>query len=132
MSTQSYRSLRDGSFFKPIPGSELPGYLHLVPPGQTRAPAYILVSTPAEHHAFEDEDSLPDVAFSMVGCQLHALAKSERRVRGRKKRAWSIDARRPFTSHLSPLTSHFSRKAISLEPTYCIPQRLLDFSKPDS
>jgi len=27
-------SLRDGSFFNRIPGSKLPGYLHLVPSGQ--------------------------------------------------------------------------------------------------
>ena len=31
----------------------------------------------------EEEDSLPDVAFSVVGCQLQALEKSGRRVRGR-------------------------------------------------
>jgi hypothetical protein len=32
--TNSDRSLRDGSFCKRIPGSKLPGYLHLVPPGR--------------------------------------------------------------------------------------------------
>jgi len=30
----SNRALRDGSFCKPIPGSKLLGYLHLVPPGR--------------------------------------------------------------------------------------------------
>ena len=33
-STQSHRSLRDGSFLGHVPGSKLPGYYHLFPTGQ--------------------------------------------------------------------------------------------------
>ena len=33
---RSHRTLRDGSFFAPIPGNKLPGYLHSVPSGQKR------------------------------------------------------------------------------------------------
>jgi hypothetical protein len=36
--TESHRTLRDGSFLGHIPGSKLPGYLHLVPSGQQTIP----------------------------------------------------------------------------------------------
>ena len=32
--TRSHRTLRDGSFLEPFPGSKLSGYYHSVPPGQ--------------------------------------------------------------------------------------------------
>ena len=35
IASRSYRSLRDGSRFVCIPGNELLGYDHLVPPGHT-------------------------------------------------------------------------------------------------
>jgi hypothetical protein len=107
--TNSNRALRDGSFCKRAPRSKLPGCLHLVPPGRKpRGPVYILVSTPAEHRPFEDEGSLPDVAFSAVGCQLQALAKSGRRVRGRKGNAGGATDLSLFTFHFSPFTSYLS------------------------
>jgi hypothetical protein len=34
-------SLRDGSLLNGIPGNKLPGYDHLVPPGQTRLRPYV-------------------------------------------------------------------------------------------
>jgi hypothetical protein len=44
LSTESYRSLRDGFFVWHTPGNKLPGYDHSVPPGQR-------VSTPV--HKFD-------------------------------------------------------------------------------
>ena len=45
-----------GLFCKRIPGSELPGYLHPVPPGRNPARLYIFDSTSHQPKIFEDED----------------------------------------------------------------------------
>src|SRR5580692_2159445 len=37
----SDRALRDGILIGPVPGNKLPGYHHLVPPGQTHLRPYI-------------------------------------------------------------------------------------------
>ena len=34
LSTESHRTLQGGTGFAPVPGNKLPGYHHLVPPGQ--------------------------------------------------------------------------------------------------
>src|ERR1700749_5364448 len=74
--TNSDRTLRDGTFRKRIPGSELPGYVHLLAPGRNPRPVHKIDSTsraeywssgvsvhwPCPHSAihikntFEDED----------------------------------------------------------------------------
>jgi hypothetical protein len=46
--TQSHRTLRDGSFFASIPGSELPGYLHSVPSGLQTSPTPVHISEARE------------------------------------------------------------------------------------
>jgi hypothetical protein len=61
LSTESYRSLRDGFFVWHTPGNKLPGYDHSVPPGQKTLNACPRIRrriTPCE--PFEDEDDDED------------------------------------------------------------------------
>jgi hypothetical protein len=59
LSTESYRSLRDGFLVWHTPGNKLPGYDHSVPSGQRLStPAYEFDarSLQTERRRFEDED----------------------------------------------------------------------------
>jgi len=68
LSTESYRSLRDGFFVWHTPGNKLPGYDHSVPPGQRLStPVHKFDARSLRVAGFEDddEDSLPDEACGL-------------------------------------------------------------------
>jgi hypothetical protein len=60
LSTELYRSLRDGFFVWHTPGNKLPGYDHSVPPGQRLSrPVHKFDARSLRATGFEDENEAP-------------------------------------------------------------------------
>jgi hypothetical protein len=60
LSTESYRSLRDGFFVWHAPGNKLPGYDHPVPSGEQNSLITVLKSDATPQNPFEDDDDDED------------------------------------------------------------------------
>jgi hypothetical protein len=75
--------LRDGSFLKRTPGNKLPGYLHLVPSGQTpQAPVHIFdFASPRLI-----EDSLSAVAFALGSRSASQARRAPREAAPRRRK----------------------------------------------
>jgi hypothetical protein len=75
LSTESYRSLRDGFFVWHTPGNKLPGYDHSVPPGQR-------LSTPV--HKFDARSQEPRlVRYSSFFVQAFGAAQTPKDASGK-------------------------------------------------